>query len=300
VLACFGGNLHLSSVGQRCKEASVAQCPVRMGQKLPLRNTVWQRNANTPRAAALLCRSRSSLSSASWPLGRACGRWDDKHRFRTRRIPASVTKLAPDALSVVYSGFIAGAGQDDGRGIAVDAAGSAYVIGTTGSDAATFPVRAGPSLPNVRCGTCGSHSARNLDLLPHTEPVGPRLSRRHSRLASGHEHAELATSDRKDRAGDRDKPGSKRGEPGCSPASRHPLPGGECHRRSRKPADARLQLCSGRSHPSGSVRPAGGPACGTQLLTGTAGAAAEHGVHAAKHGHCPPLRVRGLAGTNGR
>ena len=48
--------------------------------------------------------------------------------------------------ALVYAGYIGGAGGDGGTGIAVDAAGNAYVTGTTGSDQATFPVLGGPDL----------------------------------------------------------------------------------------------------------------------------------------------------------
>ncbi|HEY2937622.1 MAG TPA: SBBP repeat-containing protein [Gaiellaceae bacterium] len=52
----------------------------------------------------------------------------------------------------VYAGYIGGAERDDGikpdgaGGIAVDAAGNAYVAGTTQSTEASFPVTVGPDL----------------------------------------------------------------------------------------------------------------------------------------------------------
>jgi hypothetical protein len=49
-----------------------------------------------------------------------------------------VSKLAPDGASLVYSTYLGGTTYDNGIAIAVDAAGSAYVTGTTGS--ADFPV----------------------------------------------------------------------------------------------------------------------------------------------------------------
>jgi uncharacterized protein (TIGR03437 family) len=48
-----------------------------------------------------------------------------------------VTKLTPAGTALVYSTYLGGSGADFGYGIAVDAAGSAYVSGNTGS--ANFP-----------------------------------------------------------------------------------------------------------------------------------------------------------------
>jgi len=50
-----------------------------------------------------------------------------------------VTKLSPGANSLVYSTYIGGAGLSDGRAIALDTAGHAYVCGAT--DAPDFPTR---------------------------------------------------------------------------------------------------------------------------------------------------------------
>ncbi|HVA46390.1 MAG TPA: FG-GAP-like repeat-containing protein [Pirellulales bacterium] len=50
---------------------------------------------------------------------------------------AFVTKLSPDGSSFVYSTYLGGSGPDVGSGIAVDAAGNAYVTGQAGS--ADFP-----------------------------------------------------------------------------------------------------------------------------------------------------------------
>jgi len=54
---------------------------------------------------------------------------------------AFVTKLAANGASLVYSTYLGGNNVDDGLGIAVDAAGSAFVSGTTFS--ADFPTTAG-------------------------------------------------------------------------------------------------------------------------------------------------------------
>ena len=57
-----------------------------------------------------------------------------------------IAKLNAAGAALVYAGFIGGADIDRGRGIAVDASGNAYVVGTTKSTAATFPKTVGPFL----------------------------------------------------------------------------------------------------------------------------------------------------------
>ena len=60
---------------------------------------------------------------------------------------AFVAKLDPDGSALAYSTFLGGSnGDDEGHAIAVDGAGNAYVVGTTESTAATFPVAVGPDL----------------------------------------------------------------------------------------------------------------------------------------------------------
>jgi hypothetical protein len=52
---------------------------------------------------------------------------------------AFVAKVISDGTGLGYCGYIGGATLDDGRGIAVDATGNAYVTGETWSTEATFP-----------------------------------------------------------------------------------------------------------------------------------------------------------------
>jgi hypothetical protein len=56
-----------------------------------------------------------------------------------------VAKVDRTGQSLVYCGFIGGAGEDWGYGVAADAAGNAYVVGGTESNEASFPVVGGPS-----------------------------------------------------------------------------------------------------------------------------------------------------------
>jgi uncharacterized repeat protein (TIGR01451 family) len=57
---------------------------------------------------------------------------------------AFVAKVNPTGTGLVYAGYIGGSNSDRGGDIAVDASGSAYVIGETSSTEATFPVTVGP------------------------------------------------------------------------------------------------------------------------------------------------------------
>ncbi len=59
---------------------------------------------------------------------------------------AFVTKVKADGTGLVYSGYVGGAEEDRGLGIAVDIAGSAYIVGVTNSDETTFPATVGPDV----------------------------------------------------------------------------------------------------------------------------------------------------------
>ena len=52
-----------------------------------------------------------------------------------------MTKLNPAGSALVYSTYLGGSGDDNGNGIAVDAAGNAYVTGSTRST--NFPTTPG-------------------------------------------------------------------------------------------------------------------------------------------------------------
>ena len=68
---------------------------------------------------------------------------------------AFVVKVTPSGSTLAYCGYIGGLYADDCADVAVDTAGNAFVVGSTQSSEATFPVRVGPDLtkncPWVTC-----------------------------------------------------------------------------------------------------------------------------------------------------
>jgi len=60
-------------------------------------------------------------------------------------LDAFVAKIASGGNNIIYCGYIGGAGDDYGAGIAVNQNGEAYVVGATGSQSG-FPLTAGPDL----------------------------------------------------------------------------------------------------------------------------------------------------------
>ncbi|MBK6436816.1 MAG: SBBP repeat-containing protein [Rhodanobacteraceae bacterium] len=59
---------------------------------------------------------------------------------------AFITKVSADGATLIYSGYIGGSSTDSGNAVAVNAAGAAYVAGSTFSTQASFPVLEGPDL----------------------------------------------------------------------------------------------------------------------------------------------------------
>ncbi|HEU4769744.1 MAG TPA: SBBP repeat-containing protein, partial [Pyrinomonadaceae bacterium] len=76
--------------------------------------------------------------STNFPVANAI---QTAHDFTTGATDAFVTKLNTQGSALVYSTYLGGAGLDTARGIAVDTAGNAYVIGS--SDSFDFPLVAG-------------------------------------------------------------------------------------------------------------------------------------------------------------
>jgi hypothetical protein len=59
---------------------------------------------------------------------------------------AFVAKVKADGTGLVYAGYIGGSGWEEAWDVAVDAVGNCYIVGSTNSTQATFPVKAGPGL----------------------------------------------------------------------------------------------------------------------------------------------------------
>jgi len=84
-----------------------------------------------------------TYSPADFPASSGAG---PDRSFNGGNVDAFVAKLNPSGTALEYCGFIGGSGNDYGYGIALDAAGNAYITGYTTSAGATFPVAIGPDL----------------------------------------------------------------------------------------------------------------------------------------------------------
>ena len=102
-----------------------------------------------------------------------------------------VSKLNPAGSALVYSTFVGGSDMEFGNGLAVDAAGNAYVTGTTKST--NFPTTGGAFDRTLNtpgnCPRCGDRQHRRLRLQAQRRGVGARLldvprRRRRHRLAA--------------------------------------------------------------------------------------------------------------------
>jgi hypothetical protein len=75
------------------------------------------------------------------------GSESDNQAYRFRLGPYDLGReLVVDPVILVYCGYIGGADSDNAAAIAVDAAGNAYIAGSTYSTEASFPVAVGPNL----------------------------------------------------------------------------------------------------------------------------------------------------------
>ena len=82
---------------------------------------------------------------AAFALATASGDGTQRYGFTVGRYDRS-RPLVLDPSVLVYAGYIGGAGDEHARGIAVDAAGNAYVVGSTDSSVPSFPAKVGPDL----------------------------------------------------------------------------------------------------------------------------------------------------------
>ena len=82
----------------------------------------------------------------TFPGGRGFGRIPGPDQSHNGGTDAFIVKVRADGLRLAYAGYIGGAGDDRGVGMAVDSAGNAYMTGDTNSTEATFPVILGPDL----------------------------------------------------------------------------------------------------------------------------------------------------------
>jgi len=80
---------------------------------------------------------------------------------------AFVAKVGASGTSLEYCGYIGGSGEDAAHGIAVDTAGNAFVVGTTQSTHATFPVAVGPDV---------THNTGSDAFIAKVDPTGASLA----------------------------------------------------------------------------------------------------------------------------
>jgi uncharacterized repeat protein (TIGR01451 family) len=83
---------------------------------------------------------------------------------------AFVAKVNPTGTGLLYAGYIGGASQDYGEGLAVDSLGSAYLTGLTASSEATFPATVGPDTT-----FSGVPGASDIGFVAKVNPTGTGL-----------------------------------------------------------------------------------------------------------------------------
>ncbi len=81
----------------------------------------------------------TSSAETSFPDGDGFGALAGPDRTFNGDQDAFIAKVRPDGRGLVYVGYIGGSCYEFGLGVAVDAAGNAYLTGETASDAASFP-----------------------------------------------------------------------------------------------------------------------------------------------------------------
>lgn len=97
-------------------------------------------------AGAVYVSGATTSDEATFPSGDGLTGLPGADRTYAGGWDAYVVKVRPDGSGLAYATYIGGAGQEFGKGMAVDAAGNAYLTGYTQSDEATMPVTVGPDL----------------------------------------------------------------------------------------------------------------------------------------------------------
>lgn len=97
-------------------------------------------------AGALYVSGETTSLPDTFPGGAGFGDLPGADRTYAGGWDAYVVKVAPDGAGLEYATYVGGEGMDWGKGMTVDAAGSAYLTGYTTSTEATMPVVVGPDL----------------------------------------------------------------------------------------------------------------------------------------------------------
>lgn len=103
----------------------------------------------------------------SFPDGDGFGDLPGPDRTHNGGWDAYVAKIKADGTGLAYAGYIGGAFDDVGKGMAVDASGAAYLTGHTMSAPDTFPAAVGPDL---------TYAGRNDGFVAKVTPDGTRLA----------------------------------------------------------------------------------------------------------------------------
>ncbi|MGE5820818.1 MAG: CARDB domain-containing protein, partial [Deltaproteobacteria bacterium] len=86
----------------------------------------------------------TNSTEATFPDGDGFGLIPGFDLTQNGGVDAFVAELDAAGTTLVFGAYIGGAGDDRGKGIAVDAAGDVYIAGETNSTETTFPVKTGP------------------------------------------------------------------------------------------------------------------------------------------------------------
>ncbi len=110
---------------------------------------------------------QTSSTEATFPDGDGFGDLPSFDTTYNGGWDAYVAKIRADGSGLAYAGYIGGALDDDGKGMAIDATGAAYVTGNTLSAPDTFPATVGPDL---------TYNGRYDGFVAKVTPDGRRLA----------------------------------------------------------------------------------------------------------------------------